>query len=84
LGSTVVLNGSNGSFPISQAASNVGGAWKSKVINKVNRFLKMWNERTLTLHIYERNIFGWIGVAFCTFIALSYVYWFVRKFNGLA
>jgi len=79
LGSTVVLTGSNGSFPISQAMSNIGSGWKSEVINKVDRFLKMTNERSLVLHIDERNIFGWIGVAFLAFIVFSYIYWFVQK-----
>ena len=84
LGSTVVLTGSNGSFPISQAISNVGRAWKSDVINRVDRFLKTPNERILALHINERNIFGWIGVAYLAFIALSYVFWFGRKLTGRA
>ena len=84
LGSTIVLTGSNGSFPITQAVSNVGSAWKSDVINKVDRFLKTPNERTLALHINERNFFGWIGVAYLAFIALCYIFWFGRKFTGRA
>ncbi|MFH1078666.1 MAG: hypothetical protein V1766_00135 [Pseudomonadota bacterium] len=79
LASTVVLTGSNGSFPISQTVSNVGNDWKSAIINKVDRFLKAPDEHNLALHIDERNLFGWIGVAYIALIALSYVFWLVRK-----
>jgi hypothetical protein len=82
LGSTVVLSGSNGSFPVSRATSNVGSDWKSDLIVKVERFLNSPNEQTLALHINERNLFGWIGAACVAFIAYCYVSWFVRKLTG--
>lgn len=39
LASTVVLDASNGSIAVSQAASNVGSDWKSAMIGKIRRFL---------------------------------------------
>ncbi len=84
LGSTIVLTGVNGSFPITQAVSNVGSGWKSDVIREVDRFLKTPDESTLALHTSERNIFGWFGVAHLGFFAMSYASWFVRKLTGRA
>ncbi len=86
LGSTVSLSGSNGSFPVSRASSNVGSGWKSEMIKKIDRFLNTPDEQTLTLHVNERNVFGWVGAAFVAFFAFSYVSafysWVGRKLRG--
>lgn len=51
---------------------------------EVDRFLKTPDESTLALHTSERNIFGWFGVAYLGFFAMSYASWFVRKLTGRA
>jgi len=84
LASTVVLDGSNGSIPVSQAPSNVGSEWKSDMIVKIRRFLAAPDERTLSLRVMERNLFGWIGVVFVALFVLSYIAWFIRKVTGRA
>lgn len=84
LSSTVVLEGSNGSIPVSEVSSNVGHDWKSDLILKTQFFLNSPDEHEYSIRIDERNIFGWIGVAFIAFFALSYIPWFIRKLSRRA
>jgi len=78
-GSTVVLMGSNGTYPVTRTMSNVGDTWKSGLINKIDQFLKMQEEQSFSLFFHERNIFGWVGLAFLTIMTLFHIYLVIRK-----
>lgn len=82
LASTVVLEGSNGTIPVSEAASNTGHDWKSDLIRRVQLFLDSPDEHAYSTRIHERNVFGWTGVAFIAFFAWSYIAWFIRRRSG--
>ncbi|MEJ5376863.1 MAG: hypothetical protein WHX93_09815 [bacterium] len=81
-GSTVVLTGSNGSFPITQTMSNLGDTWKLDVVRKIDGFLKNPDEASLSVRVNERNIFGWVGVIMSAFLGLVLLYWLVKRFWG--
>lgn len=82
LASTVVLEGLNGSIPVSEVSSNVGDAWKSDLITETRHFLDNPSKLNYAAHINERNIFGWIGLAFIAFFLWAYIRWFYRKIAG--
>ena len=66
------------------SVSSVGDEWKAHIINKTQRFLDTPDERTFYLHLKERNLFGWIGVAYIAFFVWSYMAWLIRKVTGRA